>query len=176
MISWRMAAAWVAALVAATVLTWQIVGLADSQVGEGPVAVAPTLETTPDQPDASTSTTAVNSTAASAPTTTTPGPTTSTSGDSSAPSTSSSPSSSTSSTFVSSWSLRSVSSPGGVVVVRYRPGEVELQAATPLPGFAVEIDDAGPPRVRVEFESADSEVRVEVRWKDGTLDIAIDAD
>jgi hypothetical protein len=169
MISWRMAAAWVAALVAATVLTWQIVGLADSQVGEGPVAVAPTLEITPDQPDSSTSTTAVSSTAASAPTTTTPGPTTSTSGDSSSPSTSSS-------TVVSAWSVRSVSSPGGVVVVRYRPGEVELQAATPLPGFAVEIDDAGPPRVRVEFESADSDVRVEIRWRDGALDISVDAD
>jgi hypothetical protein len=168
MISWRMAAAWVAALVAATVLTWQIVGLADSQVGEGPVAVAPTLEITPDQPDSSTSTMAVSSTAASTPTTTTPGPTTSTSADSPVPS--------TSSTVLSAWSLRSVSSPGGVVVVRYRPGEVELQAATPLPGFAVEIDDAGPPRVRVEFESADSDVRVEVRWKDGTLDIAVDAD
>ena len=171
MISWRMAAAWVAALVAATVLTWQIVGLADSQVGEGPV-VAPTLETTPDQPDSNTSISAVSSTSASVPTTTTPGSNTSTSGGSSAPSTSSS----TSSTVASAWSLRSVSSPGGVVVVRYRPGEVELQAATPLPGFAVEIDDAGPPRVRVEFESADSDVRVEVRWKDGALDIDVDAD
>lgn len=174
MISWRMAAAWVAALVVATVLTWQIVGLADSQVGEGPVAVAPTLETTPDQPDSSTSSSAVSSTTASVPTTTTPGPTTSTSGGSSAPSTSSPPTSS--STVASAWSLRSVSSPGGVVVVRYRPGEVELQAATPLPGFAVEIDDPGPPRVRVEFESADSDVRVEVRWKDGALEIDVDAD
>lgn len=176
MISWRMAAAWVVALVAATVLTWQIVGLADSQVGEGPIAGAPTLETTPDQPGSSTSTTAATSTTASAPTTTAPGPTTSTSNGSSAPSTSASTSTSTSSTVASVWSLRSVSSPGGLVVVRYRPGEVELQAATPLPGFAVEIDDAGPPRVRVEFESADSDVRVEVRWRDGTLDVSVDAD
>jgi hypothetical protein len=60
------------------------------------------------------------------------------------------------------------------VVVRYRPGEVELQAATPAPGFAVEIDDAGPPRVRVEFDSDEVEARIEVRWENGSLDIDID--
>lgn len=59
-------------------------------------------------------------------------------------------------------------------MVRYRPGEVELQAATPASGFAVEIDDDGPDRVRVEFESDDLEVRVEVRWENGDLDIRID--
>lgn len=60
------------------------------------------------------------------------------------------------------------------MVVRYRPDEVELQAATPAPGFAVEIDDEGPPRVRVEFDSEDLEVRIEVRWRDGSLDIDMD--
>lgn len=59
-------------------------------------------------------------------------------------------------------------------MVRYRPGEVQLQAATPAPGFAVEIDDAGPPRVRVEFESDDADVRVEARWADGALDVDVD--
>ena len=59
-------------------------------------------------------------------------------------------------------------------MVRYRPGEVDLQAATPAPGFAVEIDDDGPGRVRVEFDSDDLEVRVEVRWENGDLDIRID--
>jgi hypothetical protein len=67
-----------------------------------------------------------------------------------------------------------INSVGGTVVVRYRPGEVELQAATPAPGFAVEIDDEGPPRVRVEFDSDDLEVRVEVRSENGSLDIDID--
>lgn len=60
-----------------------------------------------------------------------------------------------------------------MVVVRYRTGEVELQAATPAPGFSVEVDDAGPPRVRVEFESANADVRVEARWDDGSLDIDV---
>jgi hypothetical protein len=67
-----------------------------------------------------------------------------------------------------------INSVGGTVVVRNRPGEVELQAATPAPGFAVEIDDEGPPRVRVEFDSDDLEVRVEVRSENGSLDIDID--
>jgi hypothetical protein len=53
---------------------------------------------------------------------------------------------------------------------------VELQAATPAPGFAVEIDDEGPPRVRVEFDSDDAEARIEVRWENGSLDVDIDED
>jgi hypothetical protein len=70
--------------------------------------------------------------------------------------------------------VHTINSVGGSVVVRYRPGEVELQAATPAPGFAVENDENGPDRVRVEFESNDLEVRVEVRWDNGDLDIRID--
>lgn len=61
-------------------------------------------------------------------------------------------------------------------MVRYRPEEVELQAATPVPGFSVEVDESGPPRVRVEFENDLAEVRVEVRWEDDGLDIDIDED
>lgn len=179
MISWRMAAAWVAALVVATVLAWQIVGLADSQVGETPVAVAPSITTTTDGtvsttlPSTSTSTTDGNPTT----TTTTPGATTSSSSGATSTSTAStsSPSSSTSSTASSEqWSLRTVTTTGGVVVLRYRTGEVELQAATPAPGFSVEVDDAGPPRIRVEFESDLTDVRVEARWEDGSLDIDVD--
>jgi hypothetical protein len=60
------------------------------------------------------------------------------------------------------------------VVVRHRPGAVELQAATPASGFSVEIDDSGPTRVRVEFEADEDDIRVEVRWRDGELEISID--
>ena len=49
-----------------------------------------------------------------------------------------------------------------------------MQAATPASGFSVEIDDSGPDRVRVEFESDDADIRVEVRWRDGELEISID--
>lgn len=61
-------------------------------------------------------------------------------------------------------------------MIRHRPGEVELQAATPAPGFDVEIDDAGPQRVRVEFESEDSDVRVEAEWRNGVLEVSITGD
>ncbi|HEX6301852.1 MAG TPA: hypothetical protein VF148_15440 [Acidimicrobiia bacterium] len=70
--------------------------------------------------------------------------------------------------------MRTINSVGGSVVVRSRPGEVELQAATPAPGFAVEIDDDGPERVRVEFDSDSVEVRIEVRWENGALDVDVD--
>ena len=63
MITWRMAAGWVAALVAATVLAWEIVGLADSQVGDAtPEAVAPTPTSTTTTVADSTTTTVADST------------------------------------------------------------------------------------------------------------------
>jgi hypothetical protein len=53
---------------------------------------------------------------------------------------------------------------------------VELQAATPAPGFEMDIDETGPPRVRVEFESGDDDIRVEARWEDGALDVEVTGD
>lgn len=156
MLSWRLVAAWILALVVTTLITWQIVGLADSQVGDSPVVAS--LATTAPPTDSSTSVPTTNSSSSSS---TAPSPSVTTS--TTAPS----------STSAESWSLRTVDTSGGSVVVRYRPGEVRLQAATPAPGYEVEIDDAGPPRVRVEFEGADSEVRVEIRWEDGGLDIEV---
>lgn len=176
MISWRMTAAWVAALVVATVLAWQIVGLADSQVGDTPVAVAP-LRTTTTASGAGSTTLPSTSTTTTDPrptTTTTPGATTSSPGATSTSPSTGATSSSSSTTASEQWSLRTVTTTGGVVVVRYRTGEVELQAATPAPGFSVEVDDAGPPRVRVEFEGENADVRVEARWDDGSLDIDVD--
>lgn len=161
MISWRMAAAWVAALVAATVLTWQIVGLADSQVGESPVAVAPVLPTTLPETSSAPTTSLVPTPSSTVPTSTT--------------STIATGSTSPSSTAATAeWSVRTVNSPGGTVVVRHRSGVVELQGATPAPGFGVEIDDDGPDRVRVEFEGEDDDYRVEARWRDGTLVVEVD--
>jgi hypothetical protein len=162
-ITWRTTAAWVAALVLVTVLTWQIVGLADSQVGDVPVAAAPTL------PVASSTSNAI---ATSPP----PDTTSLTSASTTTAATSPSPSTSTppSTEAAAEWSVRTVNSAGGTVVVRHRPGEVELQAATPASGFSVEIDDNGPDRVRVEFEADDADIRVEVRWRNGELEISIE--
>lgn len=174
MISWRMAAAWVVALVLATVLTWQIVGLADSQVGDEPVAVAPTFSATSTTTGSSTSSSQMSSSTSS---TTSPRPTTTSTSATTSSSSQSSTSSSTSSSVASApWSVRTINTIGGSVVVRHRPNEVELQAATPAPGFVAEVDDSGPPRVRVEFESEVADVRVEVSWADGSLDVDIDED
>lgn len=164
-----MAAAWVAALVLATVLTWQIVGLADSQVGDVPVAAAPSL------PGASSTTTSEVTTTSSAPgsTSTSRAPSTTVTTGTTAPS-STSPSAPAPTDAPAEWSVRTVNSAGGTVIIRHRPGEVELQAATPASGFTVEVDDSGPTRVRVEFESDDADIRVEARWRDGELEVTVE--
>lgn len=57
---------------------------------------------------------------------------------------------------------------GGTVSVRFSGGDtVELLFATPADGFDVEIDDAGPAEVRVEFESDDHRSRLRARWSGG---------
>lgn len=155
MTSWRLIAAWLLALAVATLLTWEIVSFADSRVGATPVeidSVASALSPTSSStlfPQTSTSSTSTSST-----------------GDSSV-------TSSTEAQSEDEWSLRTINTSGGAVVIRYRPGEVELQATTPAPGFDVEIDDAGPERVRLEFESDTEDIRVEAEWKDGALDVKV---
>ena len=167
--SWRIAAGWLTAVVVVTVLTWQIVGLADSQVGpRPPVAIAaPSTTASSDALPTVSSTTTEASTSTSD-----QGSTTHTTSTSSPTTSSSAPRS----TDVSSWDTRTINSLGGSVVIRHSPGQVELQAATPLPGFAVEVDDDGPDRVRVEFAGVDTDVRVEARWEDGSLTVDIDTD
>jgi hypothetical protein len=169
MITWRMAAGWVAALVVATVLAWQIVGLADSQVGEvTPEALAPSPTSTV---VSSTTTSADSTTSTQIATTSTgssPGPTSSVTTPTSSVTTPPTTAGST------EWSVRTINSSGGVVVVRFRPEEVVLQAATPASGFGVEVDDSGPPRVRVEFDNDEDSIRVEARWENGDLVVEVD--
>jgi hypothetical protein len=69
--------------------------------------------------------------------------------------------------------VKTTSTNGGTVVVKYRPNEVVLQAASPAAGFRVEVDKAGPPEVRVEFESENLKVEFRARWSNGELDIEI---
>ena len=61
------------------------------------------------------------------------------------------------------------------MIVSYRPGEVKLESVAPTPGFSYEIDDEGPPEVRVEFEGGDVKVEIRVRW-DGGLVTEVDED
>lgn len=173
--SWKLVGAWVVVLLITTSLAWQIVSLASNQVADEPVAIAAATTTPQDRSTTSSPTTTPGPTTAPSTTgTTTAGstPTTSTPGGGGSSSQSPSSTSPTSSS-AAAWSLRTITTQGGTVVVRYRPNEVELQAATPAPGFEMEIDDSGPPRVRVEFENDDSDIRVEARWEDGTLDVEV---
>lgn len=70
------------------------------------------------------------------------------------------------------WQTRSVNTAGGTVNLRYRPGEVAYQSATPAPGFQVDVEKPGPPEVKVEFESESAKVAIEASWDGG--DIRID--
>ena len=167
--SLKLVAVWVVVVAATTLLAWQIVSLADSQVSATPMELlTPTTTTIP---------------GASIPGASIPGPSTSSSPSpsstsSSAPTTSVGSAPTTSSTSApdpgtAEWSVRTVTSTGGTVIVRHRSGQVELQAATPLPGYVMEIDDTGPDRVRVEFENDIDDVGVEIRWVKGALDVEI---
>ncbi|RBQ14777.1 hypothetical protein DP939_39075 [Spongiactinospora rosea] len=57
-----------------------------------------------------------------------------------------------------------ISTEGGTLVARCSGGMVTLGSLTPAQGYAVDDVDAGPvARARAEFETGDTEIRVEVR-------------
>ena len=159
---WAIAGAWVVVAALATGLTWQIVSAADAQVSERPpvqaVGAPSTSESTTSLPPLSTSSTAG-----------------STRSSGTSPGTGSAPSSAPAVTE-SAWSSRTIPTEGGIVVVSYRPGEVQLGSASPAAGFAAEIKKSGPPEVDVEFESESAKYRVRARWAAGDLSVEVESD
>jgi len=159
--------AWLTVLVLTTTVTWQIVRAADDQVNERP---APLNVAAPVITDLTTSTQA-GSTSTSVPdTTTTTVSSSTTTTQPESPTTTASPSTTAPG---SSWQTRSVKTSGGTVVLKYRPGEVAYQAATPAAGFQVEVEKFGPPEVEVKLESESIEIEVHARWRDGDLDVDV---
>lgn len=158
---------WLIVVVLATLLTWQIVSAADDQVSERPIA--PLNVAAPVITDSGSTTT---SGAGPTTTSTMAGSTTSSTGNGTAGSVTTS-STSTSTTTTVPWQTRTVQTRGGTVNLRYRPGEVAYQSATPAPGFHVEAEKQGPPEVKVEFESASEKIQVEASWQDGGLDVQV---
>lgn len=158
---------WVVVALLTTALTWWIVGAADAQVGRSPISelnvAAPVFDST------------VPTTSTSDPTSPTSQPTTSvTASTATTVSGSSSSTDATPSTTIdAAWSIETISTAGGVVVVRYRPGEVMVQATTPAPGFRGEIEKGGPPEVEVEFESDSLKIEIHAKWEDGDLDVKV---
>ena len=159
---------WLVVVGLATTLTWQIVSAADDRVSERPIAplnvAAPVIT---DSSATSTTTTSLPTptTSSMAATSTSPPPTASTV----APNTTST----SQPTTAAVWQTRSVSTAGGTLTLRYRPGEVTYQSATPAPGYQVEVEKPGPPGVKVEFESESQKVEVEASWEDSGLDVHI---
>lgn len=137
---------WLVVVGLATALTWQIVSAADDRVSERPIA--PLNVTAPALINASTT-----SNPTTPATTVAPAP--------------------TSTTAAAAWQTRSVRTAGGTVILRYRPGDVTYQSATPAPGFQVEVERPGPPEVRLEFESEAQKVEVDASWEDDGLDVQI---
>ena len=168
MSKWSIAGAWVLVAALATTLTWQIVSAADAQVSDRPAlqVAAPIVgsSTTSD-------TLAGNATSLSAPTTTaTTAPGSSTSGAVGSTTTASPP------PTEAAWTSQTIQTGGGVVVVRYRAGEVVLGSASPAAGFAAEVKKDGPSQVDVEFESESAEYRVRAEWSGGELSVETESD
>jgi len=61
--------------------------------------------------------------------------------------------------------------PGGTVTIQYRPGEVLLVSAVPLPGYELRIDHEGPEEVKVKFGTEMVEWEFRARWKEGELEV-----
>jgi len=162
---WSIAAAWVLVAAVATTLTWQIVSAADAQVSDRkPLQVAAPLVGSSDPTTSSTLAPAATASSEPDPTVdTSPGASGST-----APGTSSA---SAPPTTEGAWVSQTIPTGGGVVVIRYRAGEVVLGSASPAAGFAAEIKKEGPPEVDVEFESESADYRVRVAWLNGALSV-----
>lgn len=154
-------AAWLGATGLATAFAWGVVGAADDQVSERPIV--PLQAVTGEPEPATEPTSSADTTTSSSVTTmgdTTPDSTTTTTP--------------TETAIAEDWQVATIPTLGGTVVVSYRSGEVVLGAATPSPGFTVEVDKEGPPEVEVEFEGATLRVEVRVRWQDGQLEVEVD--
>jgi hypothetical protein len=64
----------------------------------------------------------------------------------------------------------------GTVSVRFAGGSVSLVSAVPAPGFALEVKDAGPERVEVEFRSEDRQSKVRAEYEDGVPSVRVEED
>ncbi|HEU4750809.1 MAG TPA: hypothetical protein VFT54_07095 [Acidimicrobiia bacterium] len=160
-----MAVGWLGATAATTLVAYLAVDAAGSSVSDTPLATMVAA-------DAGSTTLAPGSTATV--TTTDPTSTSTTSVPSTPTSTTTSVTADPTIT-APAWQQQTINSAAGKVIVSYRSGEVRLESVAPLAGFSFEVDDAGPPEVRVEFEGP-VRVEIRVRWRDGQLVTEIDED
>ncbi len=62
------------------------------------------------------------------------------------------------------------------MIVSYRSSEVRLESVVPQAGFAYEINDDGPDRVEVEFESGGAKYRLRAEWTSEGFVTEVDSD
>ncbi len=169
---WSLLAAWLLVMALATTVTWQIVSAADDRVSDRPLT--PLNVSAPPVTGADTSATSRVPTSAVAPASTSADPTHVTTTTTTLSTTSTSGASAvTTTTAAAEWQSRTVETRGGSVRLRYRPGEVSYQSATPAPGFKVDVDKPGPPEVEVEFESESEKLEVHAAWESGDLHVEV---
>jgi hypothetical protein len=63
---------------------------------------------------------------------------------------------------------------GGSVTVSITNGRLSLVAVSPAAGWSHQIDKLESDRIEVEFESADSDAKIEIRTDDGRLEVELD--
>ncbi len=166
-------ALWIVATLATTAVAYVAVNAAGAEVTDRPLT---SVVATGDSTASSSTTSTANGSSSTSGTGTTGTSTTAGTGESSTTSTSTSSTSTTGTTVSTApWQQTTIPSKGGLVIVSYRPGEVKLESVAPTPGFSYEIDDQGPPEVRVQFEGGDVKVEVRVSW-DGGLVTEVDED
>ena len=150
-------ALWLAATAATTVIAYIAVNAADAEVNKRPssaVVASAHLSRT------DTSTTLANPTSGGA---------TNSSASTTGPNPTSSTTIATPTTLSAPWQQSTINSVGGLVIVSYRPGEVRLESITPHPGFFYEVEEEGPPEVRVEFQASHLKIEIRAEWDEGLV-------
>jgi hypothetical protein len=153
------AAAWVVVVIVGASLNWAVISRAGEDVGNG---TGPVLSADATSPPAR------SAPATSVPTSNDGSTTTPISPRPSSPSTSSAATTSSPTTTSASGPAeqqpvrRSWQGTAGFVLAACTGAAIDLVQAVPNPGFRAELDDTGPDKIRVEFESMDDERRTRV--------------
>ena len=171
---------WLAVTATAVFIAAAAVGSVRDQVTETPTAMIPTTTVTtlgpaiPSDPAADVgSAPATTSPTTTAPTTTTIAPTTTlpdvsaTTTEPPAPTTTTA--APTTTTIAPTTEIRSYELIGGSVTVEVGNGTVGLAGASPKAGFSMDVENSGPEKVEVEFESDHHESSFSARFRDGVF-------
>ena len=183
---------WIAVTTIAVFVATAAVGSVRDRVTETPAAMIPTTANTLSVSDVSTTTTEPGATSGTSepvatttpttstttiPTTTTvvvstteaPEATTTTTPPPPPPPPTTTTTTSTTTTVPPSTEIRSYDLVGGSVTVEVGNNTVNLAGASPKAGFGMDVENSGPEKVEVEFESEDHDSHFSARFEDGVF-------